>query len=728
MANRKLPAARRLCSWLLTLMFAVSLAPVLGEGENLLANGDFAKGNSGWGLYMESGGTASLQAEGGKGILSITKAGQKDYSVQLYYDGFGLQKGGRYRLSFTVTASIARHIRARIQKNGGSYDGYAMLDVALDANQATRLDFDFTMKMDSDPAPRLCFNVGKPEDDPEYESHTLIFESVELKLMDGSSIAQDTNKKEAPAILVNQIGYQIAQPKTAFFREGALGETFEVVDAAGRTVYAVQQSAAIDDPASGDTVSSGDLRAVTTPGTYHVRVGDRVSPTFVIGENVYEAVLHDVLRFFYYQRCGVALAEDLAGAFAHPACHTGLATVQGTNETKDVSGGWHDAGDYGRYVVPAAKTVADLLLAYEANPALFTDDTGIPESGNGIPDILDEVRFELDWLIKMQEEKTGGVYHKVSCATFPGFVMPDQEKEPLVISPVSTAATGDFAAALALAARMYEKNDPAYSQRLLAAAEKAWAYLEANPGGGTGFRNPEGIQTGEYGDTVDTDERYWAAAELARTTKKAAYAKAAAELRAKNPPSGLGWQAVGTFGDIALLQAGDAADADTQSAVKAELLRTASMLYALSGQDGYRMTLKTDYPWGSNMTVANNGLYLLLAAAVSPEDAKAFTNAAWQHLDYLMGANPMGYCYITGHGTLFPVSPHHRPSLAAKETVPGMLAGGPDGGLEDPYAKTVLRGQPPAKCYVDNDQSYSTNEVTIYWNSPLLYLAALLEK
>ena len=728
MANKKFHPARFLCSWILMLVFVFSMIPAMAEEENLLANGDFSKKGTGWGVYKESGGAASFKAEALQGVLSITKAGQKDYSVQLFYDGFGLEKGGQYRLAFTVTSSIARQIRARVQKNGGDYFGYAVQDVALEADKPTRVEVSFTMEKDSDPAPRLCFNAGKPQDGPEYASHTLTFESVELTLADGAGIVKDAGGKEAPAILVNQIGYQTTGPKVAFFRDGALGEAFEVVDQAGKTVYAGRQTAPIDDPASGDQVSSGDFGAVTAPGTYQVRAGDYLSPAFAIGENVYGAAFLDVLRFLYYQRCGTALTKDLAGDFAHPACHTGLATMYGTAETKDVPGGWHDAGDYGRYVVPAAKTVADLLLAYEANPALFLDHANIPESGNGIPDVLDEVRYELDWLLKMQDEKAGGVYHKASCAAFPGFVMPDQEKAPLIISPISTAATGDFAAVMALAARIYEKTNSAYSQTLLMAAQKAWAYLEANPGGGTGFHNPEGISTGEYGDGNDTDERYWAAAELACATQRDTYAKAAAALHRKNPPSGLGWQAVGTYGDIALLRAGAIVDADTQSAVKADVLHAASMLAALAGQDGYHMTLKTDYPWGSNMTVANNGLYLMLAASISPGDAQEFTNLARQHMDYLMGANPMGYCYITGHGTLFPASPHHRPSQAAGKTVPGMLAGGPNVGLDDPYAKAVLTGRPAAKCYVDNDQSYSTNEVTIYWNSPLLYLMALLVK
>ena len=154
----------------------------------------------------------------------------------------------------------------------------------------------------------------------------------------------------------------------------------------------------------------------------------------------------------YLQRCGTAVQDS---DFGHAACHTGIATIYGTNDKIDVSGGWHDAGDYGRYIVPAAKSVADLLYAYDANPELYSDNIGIPESGNGIPDILDEVRYELEWMKKMQRAD-GGVYHKVTCENFPGYVSPEAETAPLIVTPVSTTSTADFCASMALAYEFYK--------------------------------------------------------------------------------------------------------------------------------------------------------------------------------------------------------------------------------------------------------------------------------
>ncbi len=720
---------RRLLAALFLASFCLFFTPpAFAQEKSLLPNGDFSRGQAGWGVYTESGGSGTLTISGQKGVLAVKKSGTLDYAVQLYYDGFKLETGGLYRFAFTVTSSISRQITARIQLNGGDYRGYCQREIVLAAGERTRIDIDFEMTEKSDPAPRLCFNCGTPKESQPPDPHTLTFENVEVVLLDGTNVKQTEKPQTAPAILFNQVGYLPSGGKVAFFRDQALGNAFEVIDEKGKAVFAGTLSSPRADPASGDTVSFGDFSAITKPGTYRLRANGQESAPFVIGENIYSDCFRDVVRFLYYQRCGTELNKELAGAFAHPDCHMGPATIYGTNETKDVSGGWHDAGDYGRYVVPAAKTAADLLLAYEANPALFGDDFNLPESGNGISDVLNEVRYALDWLLKMQEEQTGGVYHKVTCAHFPGAVMPEKETAPLMLSPVSTAATGDFAAITALASRVYMDIDPSFADTCLAAAEKAWEYLMAHPDANGGFRNPPGIVTGEYGDQTDTDERYWAACELYRATGKDAYKSFADGLILTEKLSGLGWADVGTYGHMAYLAMKDTAAASSLERVKAAVLQEAEELLSLSLADGYGISLQMDYPWGSNMTVANHAMHLLLAAELAPEKAEPYRNAAWQHLNYLMGANPMGYCYITGHGTLSPVSTHHRPSQAAGQTVPGMLAGGPNAGLHDPYAKAVLAGRPPAKCYVDNDQSYATNEVAIYWNSPLAYIMAGLLK
>ena len=417
---------------------------------------------------------------------------------------------------------------------------------------------------------------------------------------------------------------------------------------------------------------------------------------------------------FYMQRCGMELSNDRAGDFAHAACHTGLATVYGTGTKLDVSGGWHDAGDYGRYVVPGAKAAADLMLAYQLNPQAFAN----PLSST-IPVIVDEVRYELEWLLKMQDAASGGVYHKVTTKAFEGEVMPDEVTEELVLAPISTTATGTFAAVMAMASAVYQPYDAQFSKKCLEAAEKAWGYTLKNPS--NTFKNPEDILTGEYGDTTTNDERFWAAAELLKATGKKEYNDYIVSAYKDLIPSGLGWASVGSYGTYAYLTAPpDKVDSALAARLKSDLVKEAKQLLELSGKDGYKISLGQSYPWGSNMSVANNAMLLLIANLIEPN--AAYNQSAAEHLNYLFGVNCLSYSFVTGFGTKSPDHTHHRPSMAAGQTLPGMLVGGPNSNLEDPYARAVLEGLPPAQCYADNAQSYSTNEITIYWNSPLVFV------
>jgi len=423
------------------------------------------------------------------------------------------------------------------------------------------------------------------------------------------------------------------------------------------------------------------------------------------------------------QRCGTALDEKIGGDFAHPECHTGEALVLGTEEKIDVSGGWHDAGDYGRYTVSGAKAAADIMQAWE-RLGTKTDDAGIPESGDGVDDLLQEAKYELDWLLKMQRED-GGVYHKVTCRNFPAFVSPEKETDELVVCPVSNTATGDFAGVMAMAGRIFAKCGDetlaAAADSYTAAAEKAWTYLETHKGD-PGFKNPEDVVTGEYPDDNDEDEYLWAAAELARTTGKEEYRKAAEELlETGGTRTGLGWLDVGSYGVYAVLK--DEGAGETAKEKAQALMRScADKATEIAGTNPYGIDRTDTYEWGSNMGVANTGAILQMAAETLGTEAYAKT--AQRYLDYLLGENATGYCFVTSFGTKSPEHPHHRPSTAAGHVMPGMLVGGPDNGLEDPYAVAALTGKPPAKCYADSDQTYSTNEVCVYWNSPMILLIA----
>ncbi len=689
---------------------AEEAAPV---DENMIKNADFAEGVGTWMTYLNGGeGAISVNADG-QLVIDVADAGNLDYSVQAYYDGIVLEQGVVYKFAFDMATTVPRTVVWRIQLNGGDYSAYFTEEI-LSTTEMQHYEYEIKMEQPSDPAPRLCFNVGTYEADGELGAHQIMLDNFEYKVLDASGKIQQDENAGLPMINVNQVGFLPDMEKKATFRGEEIGTAFRVVDAeSGETVFEGTVTGAGENASSGENCAVGDFTDLTTPGTYKI-VNDACgeSFTFKIGDDVYQQLLDDTLRMMYLQRCGCELPADLAGDFAHPVCHAGEAVVHGTDVKKDVSGGWHDAGDYGRYVVSGAKTVADLLMAYEEYPGAFGDDLDIPESGNGVPDILDEVRFELEWMFKMQETN-GGVYHKVTCKNFPGTVMPQDETEQLVISPISNTATADFAAVMAMAARTYEAYDADFAQKCLAASEKAMAYYEANKGA-PGFKNPSDVVTGEYPDEDATDEYFWALAELYKTTGDTKYENSIKSIDADSLVMALGWQGVGVYGAYTYCSI-ENADASLKSKMQAKIDAEAQKMEANRNADAYESTMGSEYPWGSNMTIANNGMIYLMTGNKA---------GAQSQLSYLLGNNTNSYCFVTGYGTLSPTGTHHRPSQALKQTMPGMLVGGPNSNLEDPYAQQTLKDKAPAKCYVDNEQSYSCNEVTVYWNSPLVYLIA----
>lgn len=693
--------------------------------ENMVQNGDFSDGTNNWSLYLTQSGAAELKAENEVGIVDIKSPGMADYAVQLYYDGFKLETGGVYRFAFDMSCSMNRNIAARLQVNGGDYSPYIEEFVDI-TGEMKRYEFELNMQDGTDPAPRLCFNIGKPQDGSEVGPCVLSVDNVEVTLIDASGILAPEPEPERPQININQIGYAPDDRKIAVFRGEGLEDTFQVIDKNGGVAFEGPLTGPIENEAAGETNFTGDFSGLKTPGEYHIVSGSATeSYAFKIGSDIYKDALKSAIQMLYLQRCGCKLDDAIAGDYAHEACHTGEAVIYGTEEKKDVSGGWHDAGDYGRYVVPGAKTVADLMIAYQDFENVLGgeagDAFGIPESGNSVPDVLDEARYELEWMLKMQD-KTGGVYHKVTGLAFPETVMPTEETEPLYLLPVSITATGDFCAVMAMASQVYEPFDKAFAKTCLNASVKAWNYLEKNNGGS--FTNPEDVLTGEYPDGQNSDERSWAAAALYQATEKAKYNDAFKKYLNLSPfvLDGYGWANVGGYANRIYLSLDPSMiDDESTAKIKETMTKKIETFTANAESDGYSSTLGLIYPWGSNMSVCNNAIYLHDAGVILNQDNSALIGS---HFDYIFGANPMSTCYVTGFGTMPPKNPHHRPSMVAGAAMPGMLVGGPNSNLEDPYAKAVLSEAPPAKCYADNAQSFSCNEVAIYWNSPLIYLVA----
>ncbi len=531
-------------------------------------------------------------------------------------------------------------------------------------------------------------------------------------------------------VRVDQVGYRPDDAKTAWF--SGPGTDFSLVDVrTGESVFRGTSGKPVGVPESGEYISLVDFSAWRKEGAYYLDVpGTGRSVPFKIAKDAYADLFTASLKMLYYQRCGTELVPELAGDFSHASCHVGEAEIYGADGTMVADGGWHDAGDYGKYVVPGAVTAGHLLLAYELWPRSFARPTGIPESGSGVPDVLSEVRHELEWMLRMQDP-SGGVYHKLTGRNFPGMdTSPDFDFSSLVISPVSYTATAGFGAVMAMAARTWKDIDSVFSATCLSAARKAQGWVSTRRF--VPFANPAGILTGEYGDSNGQDEALWLYVELLRSTGEACFA---AEVRnGLADPSfnaeSFGWADTGMFGvtGILLMDDGILDSVSVQRAVNILENRVARLSSIADAAADRTMMQASDFVWGSNMKLMDQAMILLAAKRIDTEMTDA--SPALENLHYLLGRNSLGKCFVTGFGSDPVMNPHHRPSLAASVfyPVPGMVSGGPNANLEDPVAKNELVGKAPAKCFLDDSGSYSTNEVAVYWNSSLVFVLAALDQ
>jgi endoglucanase len=485
-----------------------------------------------------------------------------------------------------------------------------------------------------------------------------------------------------------------------------------------------------------------DFSALQMPGNYTIHIGNvPASYPFSISTTALRATAVSSLKGFYYQRVSQPLEFVYAGTWARAVGHPDTAVYIHPSAAKKYRlsgtvisspGGWYDAGDYNKYIVNSGITMGTLLSAYEDFKIYFdTLRTHIPESGNKLPDLIDEILINLRWMLTMQDPNDGGVYHKLTNAAFDGMVMPGVTTLPRYAVQKSTAATLDFAAVLAQSARIlknFSTQLPGLSDSCLQAATKAWQWALQHPNilydqdAMNKTFDPD-VSTGAYGDGSVADEKLWAAAELWITTGKNIYAAAIGNSKGK---TGLmSWNNVGTMGLLSISRhakkLSSSAGVDLP-AIRTYLLNFADSLVNNIGNNAFGTVMggsPKDFEWGSNSVAANQGIILIHAYLLTKN--KKYLTAALSNADYILGRNATGYCFVTSAGTKSTMRPHHRPSVAdgIVEPVPGLLAGGPNPGKQDKCNYTFSE---PETTYVDDECSYASNEIAINWNAPLVYL------
>ncbi len=715
-----------------------------------------------------------------------SNGGEDRWDCQFRHRGLKLVSGCTYEVSFDITASNSCTYYTKIgdmaepytedwhgNPDDGSFDGFWNVQ-QLQADQTTTVKGTFTAKRTAEV--EWAFHIGG---DTVPAGTVFTFDNMSLNCTNSDEndyiAAEEWNRA---AIVTNQVGYFInAAKKATWITENQSSEKFVVLDASGKEVYNGKSEPMGTDEDSGDSVQVLDFSGFNQEGTYTLKAGDSVSREFTIGgTDTYSGMLYDALNYFYQNRSAIEVESKYitsgdTAALAHAAGHTSdvarITTdwndVNSNGGSQDVTGGWYDAGDHGKYIVNGGISVWLMQNQYEravkkGTDAAYADGSmSIPENSNSYPDLLDEARWEIEWMLKMMVqdgEYEDMVYHKVHDIKWTALgLAPADDTEERIIKPPTTCATLNLAAVCAQAARLWKEYDKDFAEKCLEAAEEAYDAAQEHPD----MYAPldQSVGGGAYGDDDASDEFYWAACELFITTGDDDYFKdikksdwfleVPTSLSSGETDGVVGsfdWGNTATLGSLALAATMDSLKSGDSDALKNAFISAADTFITLESEQGYGQPYGASklsyndstigYVWGSNSFVADNAI--VIAAAFDLTDDSKYMDGVVSAADYLLGRNPMDYSYVTGYGDHAAENPHHRYWCAqAVEGFPsapaGVLVGGPNSGMQDPWVMGSgwVKGEiAPAKCYMDHVEAWSVNECTINWNAPLSWLTGFL--
>jgi endoglucanase len=742
-------------------------APVPLVGHNLVYNGDFAKGARSlpWNGELAKPAEGRTYVDKGELCMEVKNRGLNRWDAQLRHQHINLLKGHTYTIQFKVRSTQKTRVYLKLGQAGPPFREFWKLLFGADEKQQT-YSGTFTMDAPDDPGIEMAFHMGGQLARLTPAPYTVCIDDVRVDDPQYTEVPEPV-PPPIPNVLVNQVGYFPALAKIAVVKNPN-AVPWDLLNAKGQVVAKGTTAPFGFDAASGDQVSLIDFTAYAEKGTgYTLRVGNDVSHAFDIRDDLYAKMKYDALAFYYQQRSGIPIEMPYAGneQWVRPAGHIDVkpnigdtsvpcAPGSGCTYKLDVSGGWYDAGDQGKYVVNAGISVWTLLnwwergLAFGGTADFVDGKMNIPERKNKVPDLLDEARWELEFELKMQvpegEKLAGMAHHKIHDAKWTQLSLgPHEDPMPRFLQPASTAATLNLAANAAQAARIWRKLDAAFSEKCLKAAERAWAAAKANP---AIYAAKSGDGGGPYDDDKLADDFYWAAAELYITTGKADYKDAVVKSSffksvnadwAENDGmyTSMTWGDTQALGSISLAIVPNGLGKEVADAIRKNVVEVAEKYMNLMAKQGYRLPFavpKKGYPWGSNSFVLTNALMIGLAHDFT-KDSK-YLNGLAMGMDYILGRNALDQSYVTGWGDRPLENPYHRfwchqANPKYPPPPPGILSGGPNSGFEDPYMQSAgLNGCSPQKCFIDNGEAWSANEVTINWNAPLFWVTAYLDE
>jgi endoglucanase len=731
-------------------------AALADDPPEQIVNGSFDDGGVGWTNYPNP------TFPDGHACIDVP-AGSGPYSAAISQKPVAILAGQAYDLTFRASATsgvTSVNVRVTIQRPEPPYD-QALPEKSLSAALTTELTpfaYNFTAPADI-PGGELVFQ----QTGTNGQAYTLCVDDVSLRGGEPQVYVPDTG----PRVRVNQVAYLPYGPKGAtLVTDATTALPWEVRNAAGTVVARGSTTPRGTNPSSGLNVHTVDFSGLHRTGTGFTLVADgETSHPFDVAAAPYEGLRRDSLAFFYANRSGTPIADAVLPGFGRAAGHVGVPPNQGDTAvgcqelgddsqkllaepwtcdyTRDVSGGWYDAGDHGKYVVNGGIAVAQLMQEFERTKYAPTADRGalgdstlrVPERGNRVPDVLDEARWELEWLLKMQvpagKQYAGMAFHKVADVDWTGLPLaPADDPQKRVLYRPSTAATLNLAAAAAQGARLFAPYDRAFAARLLAASRTAYAAAKGTPALYAPAPDPvldPNPGSGPYNDDVVTDEFYWAAAELWLTTGDRRYRDdvTRSPLHAADvfTAAGFDWGHVAALGRLDLATVPNALP--DRGRVRASVVAAAERYLAQQRTEAFGQPyVPADglYVWGSNGQILNN--LQVIGTAYDIAGRESHRRAALTGIDYLLGRNALNLSYVTGYGDVYS---RHQHSRMFTTPPAGTVAGGPNStaaSTGDPVATPIFRDCKAQFCYIDDQGSWSTNEITINWNSGMAWVAS----